>query len=374
MFIIKYRKIWYVLATYRYRKLVFHIQIRLEEGIDFTGGALLELEYAVKPDVLAVKQKIEELSLGSRLSSSRPGQKHNCPNERSYGRTASENFVRCFERGQGKEIRFDSIGPVIGKELKKKSVTAMILVIVMIILYIAFAFRKVSQPVNSFYYGLMAVVALIHDVTLPAGVFAALGHYYGVEVDTLFVTALLTVLGFSVHDTIVVFDRIRENLRNSGNKNNFGSSLSALSVNQTVGRSINTSLTVILVLLAIFFLGGESTKYFSLALLIGVSIGTYSSIFLASPLLVTLQKLKKRKKLVSFYLFINRKNLLNISDFVFQDFDFRAVLLKNKFFYISNFFFDIPHIKFYKYKILFYHFQIFFHDFQVFLRLHQTRV
>ena len=170
----------------------------------------------------------------------------------------------------------------------------MILVIVMIVLYIAFAFRKVSQPVNSFYYGLMAVVALIHDVTLPAGVFAVLGHYYGVEVDTLFVTALLTVLGFSVHDTIVVFDRIRENLRNNGNKNNFETIVGA-SVNQTISRSINTSLTVILVLLAIFFLGGESTKYFSLALLIGVAIGTYSSIFLASPLLVTLQKLKNGK-------------------------------------------------------------------------------
>ena len=113
------------------------------------------------------------------------------------------------------------------------------------------------------------------------------------EVDTLFVTALLTVLGFSVHDTIVVFDRIRENLRNSGSKNNFENIVGA-SVNQTISRSINTSLTVILVLLAIFFLGGESTKYFSLALLIGVSIGTYSSIFLASPLLVTLQKLKSR--------------------------------------------------------------------------------
>ena len=170
----------------------------------------------------------------------------------------------------------------------------MILVMIMIVLYIAFAFRKVSKPISSFYYGLMAVVALIHDVTLPAGVFAFLGHYYGVEVDTLFVTALLTVLGFSVHDTIVVFDRIRENLKDGGNKNDFEKVVGS-SVNQTIGRSINTSLTVILVLLAMFFLGGESTKYFSLALLIGVAIGTYSSIFLASPLLVTIQKLKTRK-------------------------------------------------------------------------------
>ena len=171
----------------------------------------------------------------------------------------------------------------------------MILVIVMIIsIYIAFAFRKVSTPVNSFHYGLMAVVALIHDVTLPAGVFAILGHYYGVEVDTLFVTALLTVLGFSVHDTIVVFDRIRENLRIGGNKNNFEAVVGA-SINQTVSRSINTSLTVILVLLAIFFLGGESTKYFPWPCLSAWPSAPYSSIFLASPLLVTLQKFKSRE-------------------------------------------------------------------------------
>ncbi len=252
------------------------------------------MEYAVKPDVSAIKQKIEGLSLGSVLVQP-SGEKNVIIRMKDLAEEQHQKVLAAvLMDGQGKEIRFDSIGPVIGKELKKKSITAMILVIVMIILYIAFAFRKVSTPVNSFYYGLMAVAALIHDVTLPAGVFAVLGHYYGVEVDTLFVTALLTVLGFSVHDTIVVFDRIRENLRNSGNKNNF-ETIVGVSVNQTVGRSINTSLTVILVLLAIFFLGGESTKYFSLALLIGVAIGTYSSIFLASPLLVTLQKLKSGK-------------------------------------------------------------------------------
>jgi len=294
MFIIKHRKIWYAFSLLIVIASLFSMfKFGLKQGIDFTGGALLEVEYAAKPDAFAVKQKIESLSLGSAIVQP-SGEKNIIVRMKDLTEEQHQKVLSAsLSVGQGgKEIRFDSIGPVIGKELKKKSITAMILVIVMIVLYIAFAFRKVSQPVNSFYYGLMAVVALIHDVTLPAGVFAVLGHYYGVEVDTLFVTALLTVLGFSVHDTIVVFDRIRENLRNNGNKNNFETVVGA-SVNQTIGRSINTSLTVILVLLAIFFLGGESTKYFSLALLIGVAIGTYSSIFLASPLLVTLQKLKR---------------------------------------------------------------------------------
>ena len=296
MFIIKHRKIWYAFSLLIVIASLFSMfKFGLKQGIDFTGGALLEVEYSAKPDTLAVKQKIENLSLGSAVVQP-SGEKNIIVRMKDLTEEQHQKVLSAsLSVGQGgKEIRFDSIGPVIGKELKKKSITAMILVIVMIVLYIAFAFRKVSQPVNSFYYGLMAVVALIHDVTLPAGVFAVLGHYYGVEVDTLFVTALLTVLGFSVHDTIVVFDRIRENLRNNGNKNDFETVVGA-SVNQTVSRSINTSLTVILVLLAIFFLGGESTKYFSLALLIGVAIGTYSSIFLASPLLVTLQKLKNGK-------------------------------------------------------------------------------
>jgi len=295
MFIIKHRKIWYAFSLLIVIASLFSIlKFGLKQGIDFTGGALLEVEYAAKPDALAVKQKIESLSWGSAVVQP-SGEKNIIVRMKDLTEEQHQKVLSAsLSVGQGgKEIRFDSIGPVIGKELKKKSISAMILVIVMIVLYIAFAFRKVSQPVNSFYYGLMAVVALIHDVTLPAGVFAVLGHYYGVEVDTLFVTALLTVLGFSVHDTIVVFDRIRENLRNNGNKNDFETVVGA-SVSQTVSRSINTSLTVILVLLAIFFLGGESTKYFSLALLIGVAIGTYSSIFLASPLLVTLQKLKSR--------------------------------------------------------------------------------
>ena len=154
----------------------------------------------------------------------------------------------------------------------------------MIVLYIAFSFRKVPKPTSSLRFGVAAVVALIHDVLLVIGVFAILGKFLGVEIDTMFVTALLTIIGFSVHDTIVVFDRIRENLlKNSGKK---FIEVANLSVVQTLARSLNTSLTVIFVLFALLLFGGETIKWFIVALLVGIISGTYSSIFNATALLV----------------------------------------------------------------------------------------
>lgn len=191
------------------------------------------------------------------------------------------------------EDSFESIGPTVGNELKQRSIYALAAVLVAIIIYIAWAFRKVSQPVASWKYGVVAVVALLHDVIVPAGVFAVLGHYAGVEIDILFVTALLTILGFSVHDTIVVFDRTRENLarRTAGSFEEVVNT----SVNQTIRRSINTSATAFLALLAMYLFGGEPIKNFVLALMIGIAIGTYSSIFIASPLLVVWNNWKHRK-------------------------------------------------------------------------------
>ena len=190
------------------------------------------------------------------------------------------------------EKRFESIGPVIGEEMKQRAYSAVAMVLLLIILYIAFAFRKVSRPVASWKYGVAAILALFHDVFIPTGIFAILGHYFGVEIDLLFVTGLLTILGFSVHDTIVVFDRIRENLR-KGVAKNFENTVN-ISINQTIVRSINTSLTVFLTLLAIYIFGGASTKYFSLLLMMGIFFGTYSSIFVASALLVDWEKWKKK--------------------------------------------------------------------------------
>ncbi len=192
------------------------------------------------------------------------------------------------------EERFESIGPVIGEELKQKSVYAMIAVLLGIIFYIAWAFRKVSEPVSSWKYGVTAVIALAHDVLIPAGVFAILGYVAQVEVDILFVTALLTILGFSVNDTIVVFDRTRENLSRDHHKHDFDWIVNK-SVTETIRRSLFTSLTTFVVLLSVYLYGGASIKQFILALLIGVVVGTYSSIFLASPLLVVWEHFSRRR-------------------------------------------------------------------------------
>jgi len=186
------------------------------------------------------------------------------------------------------EKRFDSIGPVIGNELKTSAVWAIVVALIAIVLYIGWAFRKVSRPVSSFKYGIIATVALFHDVIITLGVFAILGHFYNVEVGIPFVAALLAILGYSVNDTIVVFDRTRENLIKSG-ISDFEEVVNK-SVNETLIRSLNTSFTTLLILTVLFLFGGETIKYFVVALIVGISAGTYSSIFIASPLLVTWQK------------------------------------------------------------------------------------
>jgi len=190
------------------------------------------------------------------------------------------------------EASFQSIGPSVSSGLRKNAITAIIFVILGISLYVAFAFRKVYQPVSSWVYGLITLLTLFHDVVIPAGLLALLGHYARIEIDSNFVVALLVVMGFSVHDTIVVFDRIRENLLLDRGKSVFAELVNR-SINQTMARSINTSLTLIFVLLAIYFVGPASLHYFVLTLLVGVTTGVYSSIFVASPLLVLWHNRKK---------------------------------------------------------------------------------
>ena len=183
------------------------------------------------------------------------------------------------------EKQFSSIGPVVGKELKQKSIYAIVAVLLAVVVYIAFVFRKIGRTTSPWTMGLAAIVALIHDVAIPFGVFAWLGHYYGIEISGVFVAAALTILGFSVSDTVVIFDRVRENILRKGSQGKFGQIVHQ-SVLQTLTRSLNTVFTVLLSLFAIYFFGGESIRYFALALIIGIFLGAYSSIFVASPLLV----------------------------------------------------------------------------------------
>lgn len=183
------------------------------------------------------------------------------------------------------EKRFDSIGPAIGSELKTNAIWAIMIALIAMVVYIGWAFRKVSYPISSYKYGMVATIALFHDVTITLGIFSFLGHYYNVEIGLPFVAAILAVLGYSVNDTIVVFDRTRENLLRSG-MSDFEEIVNR-SVNETMTRSINTTYTTLLVLFCVYLFGGESIRYFIVALFVGIFFGTYSSIFIASPLLVT---------------------------------------------------------------------------------------
>jgi preprotein translocase subunit SecF len=190
-----------------------------------------------------------------------------------------------LEWPSAQELSFQSISPSVGANLRNDAIIAIILVLIGISLYIAFAFRKASRPISSWKYGWITLLTLFHDVAIPAGLLAILGHFRNVQIDSDSIVALLVVMGFSVHDTIVVFDRIRENLLNHRGKMPFSTIIND-SVNQTLARSINTSLTLILVLLSLYFVGPADLQYFVLTLLVGVTTGIYSSIFIASPALV----------------------------------------------------------------------------------------
>ncbi len=264
-------------------------------GIDFTGGSILEVEFAAtRPEILAVQESLNPLDLGS-VTVQPAGQRAAIIRFRDVDEDTHQAILAKLKEVSGGEItekRFGSIGPLIGSELQRRALWGIVVALFFIVSYIAWAFRKVSRPVASWKYGAAAVVALAHDILVVIGVFSAIGHFYGIEVDSLFVSALLTILGFSVHDTIVVFDRIRENLFRA-----VGGTFEDVvnkSVNDTMVRSINTSLTVLLVLTMLFLFGGESIRYFSLALIIGIAIGTYSSIFIASPLLVDWQRFSSK--------------------------------------------------------------------------------
>ena len=290
MELVKARKFTYVLSLVLIlASLASLVVYGLKLGIDFTGGSVVEVEFspaaAGRPGEEVLRGKMSELGLGQFVLQP-VGESGFSLRTRELGEADGRRILGVFSSfGEIKHFSVNSIDPPIGRELRTRSVWAALLVLAAIILYIALAFRKVSRPVSSWFYGLFAVTALFHDIFIPLGVFSALGHFKGVEIDALFVTAILTVLGFSVHDTIVVFDRIRENLKLNPGRN--FEEIVGKSLSQTIVRSVNTSLAVLVVLSALYFFGPASTQYFALALIIGIIAGTYSSIFIASPLLVT---------------------------------------------------------------------------------------
>jgi preprotein translocase subunit SecF len=329
MFVITYKNFFFILSGLLVAvSIAAMIIFGFNFGIDFKGGTLTQVSYQAAGTVASSTSSLvlanPKLSQTAPISKGRPsitvlqttlaalklpnfsdttiqpsGTTDYIIRSRQLSNTEKPEFLAALSLGSTSPYvleSYDSVGPVIGAELEQKSIVAIAVVIACIVLFVTFAFRKVSEPVPSWKYGLATIVALAHDVIIPTGFFIMYLHYTGGQLDILFVSAALTILGYSVHDTIVVFDRIREHLRINQEqraKEPFSITVGK-SVSETFGRSINTSLTIFLVLLILFLAGGPTTTGFSLMLLFGIIVGTYSSIFVASPLLVVFEKWQKK--------------------------------------------------------------------------------
>ncbi len=294
--ITKYRKIYYTISSLlvlvSMGAVVF---FGINFGIEFVGGSVLEVEYREeRPDVEDVSRKLEEVGLRE-LNLQPLGEKGflirtDAADEKTY-----REIVGVLEGADVKQ--FESIGPAVGEELKNSSLIAILLASFLVILYIAMSFKDSDGTISSVKYGVVATaVAFLHDVFIVLGIFAILGNFYGVQVTIPIAVALLTTLGYSINDTVVIFDRLRENIRKQKSKGDSLEEIVDSSLNQTIGRSIGTSVTTLLVLFSLLFLGGATLYYFVLALILGVFLGTYSSIFLSGPLVLDWNNLTSRKK------------------------------------------------------------------------------
>ena len=296
-----YSKFYYIFSGALFvLAIVALILFGLKFGIEFIGGTNMQVDFqgGQRPSNEEIKNSLQSFNLGEIVVEPTGSSEDILRFKQVDEKTHQQILVKLqgdFNK-DGREVTekaFEYIGPSVGNELRNKTILALLLTLLAITFYIAFAFRKVSRPVSSLKYGLASLIALFHDVVIPVGVFAVLGKLYNVEITIPIIAAILTILGFSVHDTIIIFDRIRENIFRQG-MSQFEDSVNA-SLNQTLGRSLSTSFTLLLVLVALLVFGGESLRYFALALIIGVVSGTYSSIFIAAPLLVTWYKLSLKK-------------------------------------------------------------------------------
>jgi preprotein translocase subunit SecF len=261
----------------------------LKPGIDFTGGTILEANYSTQRSTsTAIDGELKGLNLGQ-IDIRFSGDNGVILRFAEVNEQVHQEILQ--KLGQPEEIRYESIGPTIGKELTGKAIWAVILVVIAILLYMVWAFRRLSRIIKkgeSWRYGGGAVLALFHDVIVMVGLFAVLGHFRGTEINSTFIVAILTVLGYSVNDTIVVYDRIRENLLIDGWRDFRGTVNRSL--NETIVRSLGTTITVIIAILAVYFFGGDSTRDFVLAMMVGVATGAWSSISIASPFLLFKRK------------------------------------------------------------------------------------
>jgi len=298
MNILKLRALWFSISALLIGgSIVCLAMFGLKQGIDFTGGTLMSVRFEEqqRPSVTDLEAVLKPLELGSTVIQPVGDKDANLrfqaveeAKHQAVNKTLMEKY------GKVTELEYNGIGPAVGVELRQKSVTALLIIFLSILAFIAWSFNKVSVPVAGWKYGIIVIFTAFHDVIVPLGLFAILGHYANVEIGTPFIAAILTVMGYSINDTIVIFDRIRENLQKGGAD---FEEIVERSLHQTLLRSFNTSMTTILALLAVYFFGGESIRDFSLALIVGIATGTYSSIFVASPLLVAWNRWSQKQRL-----------------------------------------------------------------------------
>lgn len=290
MYIIKYKSIFIGLALVLVATsfaLMYTYGIR--EGVDFTGGTVIETRYTGEAPASIDTAPLTAADIRTFQTGTST---YKFISTKEYNAMIPLVSTALMQgKYQYEETQVNTVGPTLGLELERKAGISIAVVVLAILAFIAFSFREVSRPVSSWKYGVIAMVTLLHDIIVPTGVYVLLSHYMGAEVDTLFIISLLTILGISIADKIVVFDRIRENLK-AGNVKNFDDVV-GVSLRQTFTRSINTSVTVILALIALYYFGPVTTKFFSLTLIVGMIVGTYSSIFVASPLLTVWNKKNK---------------------------------------------------------------------------------
>lgn len=296
--VVNLRPLWYVISGILITGSLFSVAaFGIKQGIDFTGGSFLAVRFEnERPATADARQLVVEALPDAGTAVVQPAGETDMQ-FRLKALTEDEHqalLAALRERyGEVVELRFDAIGPIIGQELRRKSLQGLLIVGLAIMAYVAWAFRRVTAPVPSWQYGAVTILAALHDIIVPIGVFALLGRFYGVEIGTAFVAAILTIAGYSINDTIVVMDRVRENLLKTSLP---FAELVDKAIRSTFVRSFNTSMTTLLALVAVYFFGGESLREFTLTLIIGIAVGTYSSIFIASPLLVSFERWQRRLK------------------------------------------------------------------------------
>jgi len=292
-FIKHYKLYYFISGVLILVSIVCLAKFGLKFSIDFLGGSILEVDLEKRPANSVIQEKLNQLNLGE-ITIQPTGESGVILRLKSIDENTHQQIISSLnEISKVEEKRFESIGPTIGKELKGKTLLLVIISLMSLLIYIAIAFRKISGTISSWQYGVVSIITLAFDVLIPIAAFAILGKIYNIQFNIPIVAALLTILGYTINDKVIVFDRVRENLLRSREEN--FEELVNQSLNQIIGRSLSTGACTLLVLFSLFFFGGETLKYFALTLIVGIVIGTYSSLFIASPLLISWEKWRRNK-------------------------------------------------------------------------------